>query len=122
MEREFCHTKQFLKCLNFLSPNAPGELNILGHDRHPLGVDGAQVGVLEKTHEEAFSSFLKRLDSQCLILECAIGHFRGDFLDEALEGSSSNQKLHGLLISSDLLKSFHAGAESFWLVLLIVLA
>ena len=28
--------------------NAKGQLHVLGHDGHPPGVDGAQVGVLEQ--------------------------------------------------------------------------
>eukprot|EP00450_Noctiluca_scintillans_P035917 CAMPEP_0194550902 /NCGR_PEP_ID=MMETSP0253-20130528/95951_1 /TAXON_ID=2966 /ORGANISM="Noctiluca scintillans" /LENGTH=90 /DNA_ID=CAMNT_0039398353 /DNA_START=589 /DNA_END=858 /DNA_ORIENTATION=- len=32
-----------------LSAKAPGQLNVLGHDGHPLRMDGAQVGVLEET-------------------------------------------------------------------------
>ncbi len=34
-----------------LTADPARELDVLGHDGHPLGVDGAQVGVLEEAHE-----------------------------------------------------------------------
>ena len=34
-------------------------MDIFGHDGHTLGVDGAQVGVLEKTNEVGLGCFLK---------------------------------------------------------------
>jgi hypothetical protein len=37
--------------LSPLSADPPRELDILGHDGDPLGVDGAQVGVLEETNQ-----------------------------------------------------------------------
>ena len=37
--------------LSTLSTDAAGELDVLGHDGDTLGVDGAQVGVLEETDE-----------------------------------------------------------------------
>ena len=33
--------------LGALSADTAGELDVLGHDGHTLGMDGAQVGVLE---------------------------------------------------------------------------
>ena len=42
-----------------LASDAPRELNILGHDRHALGVDGAEVCILEKRHNVRFSSLLQ---------------------------------------------------------------
>ena len=37
--------------LSPLAANAPGELDVLGHDGDALGVDGAQVGVLEQADQ-----------------------------------------------------------------------
>ena len=45
------------------------ELNVLGHDR-PLGVDGAQVGVLEQTHQICLCSLLQ--GKHCMALEMHI--------------------------------------------------
>jgi len=41
-----------------LSANSSGELDVLGHDGHSLGVDGAQVGVLEETNQVGLTGFL----------------------------------------------------------------
>eukprot|EP00983_Pelagomonas_calceolata_P003824 123919-Pelagomonas_calceolata.AAC.1 len=38
-------------CSGTLSPDAPGQLNVLGHDGDALGVDGCQVGVLKQAHQ-----------------------------------------------------------------------
>ncbi|XP_068740152.1 uncharacterized protein [Montipora capricornis] len=38
-----------------LSTDSAGQLNILGHDGDPLGVDGAQVGVFKETHKKETS-------------------------------------------------------------------
>lgn len=45
--------------LSSLSSNPPGELNILWHDGHPLGMDGTQVGVLEEPNEVRLRCLLK---------------------------------------------------------------
>lgn len=45
--------------LSPLTTDPPSQLNVLGHDGHTLGMDGAQVGVLEETHQVRLGSFLK---------------------------------------------------------------
>ena len=47
--------------LGSLSPDSPGELDVLWHDGHTLGVDGAQVGVLEQPDQVGLTGLLKRL-------------------------------------------------------------
>ena len=37
----------------------PGELDVLGHDGDTLGVDGAQVGILEQPHQVRLAGLLK---------------------------------------------------------------
>ena len=49
-------------CLSTLSTDTAGQLDILGHDGHTLGVDGAQVGVLEESNQVCLGSFLESLD------------------------------------------------------------
>ena len=41
-----------------LSSDPPGQLDILWHDGHTLGVDGAQVGVLEETNQVSLAGLL----------------------------------------------------------------
>ena len=45
--------------LSSLSTDAAGQLDVLGHDGDTLGVDGAQVGVLEQTDQVGLASLLK---------------------------------------------------------------
>ena len=49
--------------LSPLATDAPGQLDVLGHDGDPLGVDGAQVGVLKQTDEVSLASLLQSHDS-----------------------------------------------------------
>ena len=45
--------------LSSLSTDPPGELDVLGHDGDPLGVDGAQVGVLKQTNKVGLAGLLE---------------------------------------------------------------
>ena len=60
--------------LGALATDAAGELDVLGHDGHALGVDGAEVGVLEETDEVRLGSFLKRQDGVALEAEIGLRH------------------------------------------------
>ena len=51
------------KELSTFSSDSPGQLDVLGHDGHPLGVDGAQVGVLEQTDEVGLAGLLQSHNS-----------------------------------------------------------
>ena len=67
-----------------LAPDAAGELDVLRHDRDALGVDRAQVGVLEEADEVRLRRLLERDDGRRL--EAKIGlEVLGDLADEALE-------------------------------------
>jgi len=43
-----------------LATDATRELDVLGHDSHTLGVDRAEVGVLEQTDQVGFAGLLER--------------------------------------------------------------
>ena len=47
LKKTGCFVKGLID-LSTLSTNAAGQLDVLGHDGDTLGVDGAQVGVLEQ--------------------------------------------------------------------------
>ena len=54
---------------NFLSPLAadpPGQLDVLGHDGDPLGVDGAEHSVLEEDGEVCLCRLLESEDGSSL--------------------------------------------------------
>ena len=48
-----------LSFLGTLSADAAGELNVFRHDGHTLGVDGAEICVLEESNQVCFACFLK---------------------------------------------------------------
>ena len=98
-------------CSRSLASDSSGELHVLGHDGHSLGVDGAKVGVLEQAGKVSLGGFLEgeyggRLESE-VVLE-----LRCDLTDESLEGQLSNEKLGALLELSDFSECDGAGSES----------
>ena len=87
--------------LRSLSPDSPGQLDILGHDGDPLGVDGAQVGVLEESDEVSLAGLLESHDSAGLEPQVGL-EVLGDLPDEPLEGKLADEELSGLLVPPDL--------------------
>ena len=71
--------------LSSLSTDPPGQLDVPGHDGDPLGVDGAQVGVLEEPDEVGLTGLLESHHSRALEAEVGL-EILGDLSDEALEG------------------------------------
>ena len=67
-------------------------------------MDGAQVGVLEKTDEVGLGGFLESEDGGGLESQVRL-EVLGDLSDESLERKLSDEKLGTLLVSSDLTKS-----------------
>ena len=53
-----------MKNLSSLSTDTAGQLDVLGHDGDTLGVDGAQVGVLEQTDQVGLAGLLKMNDCE----------------------------------------------------------
>ena len=94
-----------------LSANAASQLDVLWHDGDALGMDGAQVGVLEEADQIGLTGLLKSSNSRAL--EAQVGlEVLGDFADEALKRQLADQKLGGLLIATDLAESDCARAIS----------
>ena len=91
-----------------LTTEAAGELNILGLDSNTLGVDGAQVGVLEERDEVRLDRLLKSTDGGRLESEIRL-EVLGNLADETLEGELSDEKLSGLLVASNLTESDGTG-------------
>ena len=42
-----------------LTSDPPGQLNVLGHDGHSLGMHGTKVGVLEHSHKMSLGCLLQ---------------------------------------------------------------
>ena len=115
----FCSYAPLLSCrsrhLRALTTDAAGEVDVTGHDGDTLGVDGAQVGVLEETDDVGLSSLLKGEDGGGLEAEIAL-EVLGDFANEALEGKLPEEELSGLLELADLTKSHSSGAVTVGLL------
>ena len=79
------------------SADASGELNVLGHDGDPLGMDGAEVSVLEETHKVSLAGLLKSHHSRALEAQVSL-EILGDLTNQPLEGQLANQQFGRLLV------------------------
>ena len=79
-------------------------MDVLGHDGDALGVDGAQVGILEETDEVGLGRFLESHDGRALEAEVSL-EVLSDLADQTLEGELADEKLRRLLVSPDLTES-----------------
>ena len=73
-------------------------------------MDGAQVGVLKEGDEVSLNGFLEGTDGRGLEAEIGL-EVLGDLTDQTLEWELADQKLGGLLVTSDLTES-----DGSWLV------
>jgi hypothetical protein len=80
-----------------LAADAPRELNVLRHDRDALGVDRAQVRVLEQPDEVRLGRLLQREDGVRLEPKVRLEVLR-DLADEPLERELADEQLRGLLV------------------------
>ena len=87
--------------LGSLSSDSTGQLDVLRHDGHTLGVDGAQVGVLEESDQVSLRGFLESHDGRGLESQVSL-EVLSDFSDQSLEGQLSDQQFSRLLVSPDL--------------------
>ena len=101
--------------LSSLSTDPPGQLDVLGHDGDTLGVDGAKVGILEETDEVSLRGLLEGHDGRALEAEVSL-EVLGDLTDKTLEGELADEKLSGLLVSSDLTESHGTGPVTMGLL------
>ena len=78
--------------LRALAADAARELDVLGHDGHALGMDGAKVGVLEEADQVRLSGLLQGEHGGAL--EAKVGlEVLGDLADQALEGELADEEL-----------------------------
>eukprot|EP01043_Picozoa_sp_COSAG02_P000006 COSAG02_NODE_1_length_108762_cov_456.708287_6_plen_143_part_00 len=97
-----------MKHLSALATDAAGQLDVLRHDGDALGVDGAEVGVLEEADQVGLAGLLERQDGRRLEAEVGL-EVLGDLADEALERQLADQQLRGLLVLADLAEGDGAG-------------
>lgn len=88
-----------------LAADATREADVLGHDGDALGVEGAQVGVLEQANQVGLGSLLQ--GHQGGALEAHVPRLvraLGDLTHQTLEGLLFDQQVRALLVVADLLK------------------
>merc|ERR1719190_167242 len=98
-----------------LPTDPPGQLDVLGHDGDTLGVDGAQVGVLEQPHQVRLAGLLKSTNGSGLEPQVSL-EVLSDLPDEPLEGQLADEQLGRLLVTPDLTESDCAGPVPMWLL------
>ena len=87
--------------LSTLATDPPGQLDVLGHDGNPLGMDGAQVGVLKEANQVGLAGLLESHDSRALEPQVSL-EVLGNLPHQALEGQLADEELSGLLVPPDL--------------------
>ena len=83
-------------------------LDVLALDGDTLGVDGAEVGVLEEGDEVGLDGLLKSTDGGGLEAEIGL-EVLGNLTDKTLEGQLADEELSRLLIATDLTESDGSG-------------
>ena len=90
--------------LSSLSTDPPGQLDVPGHDGDPLGVDGAQVGVLKQSNKISLAGLLNSHDGRALEPQVSL-EVLGDLSHQTLEGQLEEKELSGLLVPPDVAES-----------------
>jgi len=103
------------RCSRSLAADSAGKLEVLGHDGDSLGVDGAEVGVLEQADEVSLGGLLEGEHGRRLEAEVVL-ELRSDLADESLEGELSDEELGALLEAADLAEGDGAGSEAVGLL------
>lgn len=98
-----------------LATETAGKLDVLALDGDTLGVDGAQVGVLEERDEVSLNRLLESADGRALEAKVAL-EVLCDLTNETLERKLANQELGRLLVSSDLTESDSTWLITMWLL------
>ena len=101
--------------LSSLSTDPPGQLDVPGHDGDPLGVDGAQVGVLKQSNKVSLAGLLKSHDGGALEPQVSL-EVLGDLSHQTLEGQLAEKELSGLLVPPDVTESHSASPVSVGLL------
>ena len=98
-----------------LVTDTASQLHVSGHDGHTLGVDGAQVGVLEQRDQVRLGGLLQSHHSGSLETEIVLEVLR-HLTDQSLEGQLADQQLRALLILADFTQSHSTGSVTMGLL------
>ena len=99
--------------LSTFTTDAASKLDVLGHDGDTFGVDGAQVGVLEKPDKVSLTGLLESQDSWALESQVSL-EVLGNFTHQTLEWQFPDQQLGALLVTSDFTESDGSRPVSVW--------
>ena len=97
-----------MNILGTFATDPAGQLDVLGHDGHALGMDGAQVGVFKETDQVSLGGLLEGHDGRGLEPEVGL-EVLGDFTDQTLEGQLADEELCALLVTADLTEGHGTG-------------
>ena len=103
------------KILSTLAADPPGQLDVLGHDGHPLGVDGAEVGVLKEADQVGLAGLLQGTNGGRLEPQVGL-EVLSNLPDQALEGQFTDKEFGGLLVPPDLPEGHCARPVPVWLL------
>ena len=104
-----CHQRGYLSSL---STDSASKLDILWHDGDTLGVDGAQVGVLEQTDQVGLAGLLESHDGGALEPQVSL-EVLGNLPDQALEGKLKERINSGLDDNNSLTLRISSSVD-FW--------
>ena len=104
-----------MNILSSLATDAAGQLDVLGHDGHTLGMDGTKVGVLEKTNKVSLRGLLEGHDGRRLEAEISL-EVLGNLTDQTLERQLPDEELGALLVTPDLTESDGTGPVAMGLL------
>ena len=79
----------------------PGQTKVLGHDRRASGVDGAEIGVFKRLHQECLGCLLETKKS-CRLEPDVRPVVGGYLLHQALKRLFLQEKIGVLLVAPDL--------------------
>ena len=90
-------------CINLsaLATDAAGQLHVLRHDCDTLGMDGAEVSVLEQTNKVALCSLLESHHGAALEAQIGLVVLR-DLTHKPLKRQLADEQLRRLLVLADL--------------------
>ena len=97
-----------MNILGTFTTDTASQLDVLGHDGHTLGMDGAQVGVLKQTNQVSLGGLLQGHDSRGLEAEVSL-EVLGNLTDQTLEGQLPDQEFSALLVTPNLTESNGTG-------------
>ena len=100
--------------LSALTADAAGQLDVLGHDGDALGVDRAQVGVLEQADQVRLRSLLQGGNGAGLEAQVRL-EVLSNLAHQSLEGQLAEQQLSALLVAADLAERHGSRSEAMGL-------